>query len=94
VKYLRLFRNKFLVASVAFLVWILFFDHNNAFVQYQYTRELKELKGKKEYYRQEIERTRKELDQLNADPKAIEKVAREQYLMKKDDEEIFIVKEK
>lgn len=83
-----------MVASVAFLVWILFFDHNNAFVQYQYTKELKELKGKKEYYRQEIERTRKELDQLNADPKAIEKVAREQYLMKKDDEEIFIVKEK
>ena len=76
------------------MVWILFFDHNNAFVQYQYTTELKELKSKKQYYQQEIEKTQKELDQLNADPKAIEKVAREQYLMKKDDEEIFIVKEK
>jgi cell division protein FtsB len=93
MKAIRIFKNKYLIATILFIVWMLFFDHNNIFLHLQYRKELNELKADKKYYQEQIDLTRKEVDLIKSNPQAMEKVAREQYLMKKDDEDVFVVKE-
>lgn len=93
MKLVRLFKNKFLIATIFFVVWMLFFDHNNIFLHFQYRNELNDLKKSKEYYREQISKTRKEVELFKTDPRWMEKVAREQYLMKRDNEDVFVIKE-
>jgi cell division protein FtsB len=93
MKAIRIFKNKYLIATILFVVWMLFFDHNNIFLHLQYRKELNELKADKKYYQEQIDLTRKEVDLIKSNPQAMEKVAREQYLMKKDDEDVFVVGE-
>lgn len=85
--------NKYLVVSAFFVVWMLFFDRRDFFEQRDRTAELKKLESKKRYYVQEIEKARKELDELQNDPAALEKFAREHYLMKKDGEDIYLIED-
>ena len=93
MKAIRFLKNKYLIATVLFLVWMLFFDHNNIFLHLQYRKELNELKTSKKYYQEQIEKTREEVELIKTNPQALEKVAREQYLMKKDNEDVFVVRE-
>lgn len=85
--------NKYLVASVFFIVWMLFFDQRDYFQQRERQAELNKLEAKKRYYVEEIEKTRKQLQDLQNNPAALEKFARERYLMKRDGEEIFIIED-
>lgn len=85
--------NKYLVAFVFFVVWMLFFDRRDIFQQRDRTDELKKLETKKQYYVQEIEKARKELHDLQNNPAALERFAREHYLMKKDGEDIYIIED-
>lgn len=85
------FSNRYLLAITAFAIWIIFFDENNLFVQRQRTQELIGLKTKIEYYRNQVDLTKKELKDLQNDPATLEKYAREKYFMKRDNEEVFVV---
>ena len=87
-------RNKYLLAVVAFVVWMLFFDRHDVTTQYGYYSQLKELKAEKAFYTTEIERITKAIDDLNTSPQEQERVARERYQMKKDNEDIFVIVEK
>lgn len=90
----RWMTNKYLLAAVFFIVWLLFFDHNDLMLQYRRGQELKEVRAKADYYRQKITETRKEVASLRENAASLEKVAREKYLMKKDNEDLFIIAEK
>ncbi len=94
MKLLKTFKNKYLIATVAFVVWMVFFDHNNLILHYQYRSELNDLKDSKKYYQEQIDKTKKEVEMMKANPKWMEKVAREQYLMKRDNEDVYLIKEK
>lgn len=85
--------NKYLIASVFFLVWMLFFDQRDYFQIKERQAELDKLEAKKSYYVHEIEKTKKELQDLQNNPAALEKFARERYLMKKSGEDIYIVED-
>ena len=85
--------NKYLLASVFFVVWMLFFDQRDYFQQRDRQEELKKLEAKKQYYVQEIEKTKKEPQDLQNNPAALEKFAREHYLMKKDGEDLYIIED-
>ena len=85
--------NKYLVASVFFIVWMLFFDQRDYFQQRERKAELNKLEAKKRYYVEEIEKTRKQLQDLQNNPAALEKFARERYLMKRNGEDIFIIED-
>jgi|KBSMisStaDraftv2_1062788.scaffolds.fasta_scaffold00307_31 cell division protein FtsB len=87
------FRNKFLLTATGFMVWMLFFDHNNIFVQLERRGELNDLKDTKHYYEMQVSATQKELDELQSNAASIEKAAREKYLMKKDNEDLYVVAE-
>jgi len=86
--------NKYLLASSFFIVWLLFFDHNDFFLQSKRNHELKEVREKAGFYRERIVETKKEVDALRKNAASLERVAREKYLMKKDNEDLFLVPEK
>jgi len=92
-KIISILTNKYLVASVFFIVWMLFFDQRDVFQQRDRQADLKKLEAKKQYYVEEIARTKKELEDLQNNPAALEKFAREHYLMKKDGEDIYIIED-
>jgi cell division protein FtsB len=89
----KYFSSKYFLAGLAFTLWILFFDHNNFFRYLEYRNELKDMKQKKAYYQDQIEKTRNDVELLKTNPFWLEKIAREQYLMKKNGEDIYIAKE-
>ena len=87
----NLFRNKYFLVSMAFLVWMIFFDKNDLFSQYQYHQQVNKLKQERDFYFKETTKVRKDLDELTSNPQMLEKFAREKYLMKKDNEDVFVI---
>ena len=88
-------KNRYLLTVVIFLIWILFFDNNNLIGRYQDMAALKQLKRDKEYYSNRIDEDTRKLNELKTSNENLEKFAREEYFMKRDNEDIFvIVKEK
>ena len=88
---MKLLRNKYLLVVLALAVWLLFFDKNDLFSQFARKKEVKKLEADVKYYRDEIARNQKEMVELQSNPILLEKFAREHYLMKKDNEDIFIL---
>ena len=87
-------KNKYLLTTVGFVVWILFFDSRDFITShFREKAELEKLEKSKLYYQQQITATRQELDALKTDPALLEKYAREKYLMKRDNEDLFLVRE-
>ena len=84
-------RNKFLFTTVAFAVWMLFFDKNDLFAQLEKKKQLRELHDSRLYFTAEIEKERRFSADLRNNPAIIEKFAREQYLMKRDNEDLYLV---
>lgn len=85
-------KNKYILTAGAFAVWMLFFDTRDVITTHFRQRgELNRLQESKAYYEKEIEKTRKELEQLRSDPRILEKYARERYRMKKDNEDLFVI---
>ena len=84
-------KNRYFISIMVFLVWLTFFDKNDFVTQYTYRKQLNELNKDKAYYTEEIAKNKKELFELMSDSVQLEKFAREKYLMKKDNEEIFVI---
>jgi len=84
-------RNKFLIAGVAFVVWMLFFDRNDFFAQRELRNELRKLDKSKAFFVEQIQQERTFSEELKNNPATIEKFARERYFMKRDGEDLFII---
>ncbi|MFL5741414.1 MAG: FtsB family cell division protein [Flavisolibacter sp.] len=85
-------RNKYFLSFAAFVLWMLFFDRNDLFTQMERKKELREISRSKDFFSQRIAEDRKFSKDLQFNASAIEKYAREKYLMKRDNEEIFLIK--
>ena len=88
---LDLISNKYLIAGIAFLTWMLFFDRNDLMSQYEYRTQLNKLQAEKRFYLKESAKAVKDLNELTTDKSKLEKFAREKYLMKKENEDIFVI---
>jgi len=89
----KMLRNKFVIASLIFLVWILFFDENSISRQLRDRRQLSDLHQQKEYYIERIADDKERFEELHKGNAELEKFAREQYYMSKPDEDVFIIVE-
>ncbi|MCW3101620.1 MAG: Septum formation initiator [Bacteroidetes bacterium] len=88
-------KNKYLLTVIGLAVWVIFFDKNDLRTQLELRKEVKQLQEERNYYAHEIAEISSDLKELTSNPKTLEKFAREKYLMKRDNEEIFkIVEEK
>lgn len=92
-KTFNILKNKYLITSVALIVWLLFFDKNDILSQVDLTRKLKALEEERDYYAKEIGRNKQDMMELKTNPKNLEKFAREKYLMKRPNEDIFVIVE-
>jgi cell division protein DivIC len=90
---IRIVRNKYLVALCVFLAWVLFFDSRDIFTQLEKRHELNNLLETKRFYEKEISVARKQLSDIQNNAAALEKIAREQYKMKKPNEDLFLMEE-
>jgi cell division protein DivIC len=84
-------RNKYLLTLIIFIVWILLLDSNNLISRYKEIKNLRKLKSEREYYVKRIEEDKRKLYELKTDDRNLEKFVREQYRMKKPDEDLYIV---
>jgi cell division protein DivIC len=86
-------KNKYALTILFFAVWILFIDDRDFITtHFRHVKELHKLEARKLYFEDQILTVRKELDQLKSNPATLEKYAREKYLMKRDNEDLFVVK--
>ena len=88
---LRKLNNRYVYAILVFLVIFLFVDQFNFFKQRQLSKTLEDQKQQIEYYENEISASKQYLDALQNDTATMEKVAREQYLMKRDNEVVYLI---
>lgn len=82
--------NKYLLAGIFFIVWMSFFDPKDWSNEFNRKSKLGELQKSEERLSTLISATKGELGQLKTNAKTIEKYAREKYLMKKENEDLFI----
>ena len=85
--------NKYIITLGIATVWMLFFDTNSLPTRWDYDRKIHNLKREISFYKKEIEETKRRTTELQTNDRNLEKFAREQYLMKKEDEDIFIIEE-
>ncbi|HKL09026.1 MAG TPA: septum formation initiator family protein [Bacteroidales bacterium] len=86
-------KNKYIITFLVFLIWLLFFDRNNLVDRIKELSYYNQLEKDKKYFKERIDEDSKRLEQLKTNNKNLEKFAREQYFMKKADEDIFVVVE-
>jgi cell division protein FtsB len=84
-------KNKYLLVGLFFIVWMLFFAEKDFFSGIKQHKKLNSLQKSEQYQLKTIVEAKKELDLLKTNAETIEKYAREKYLMKKDNEDIFII---
>jgi cell division protein DivIC len=84
-------KNKYLLAGAVFLVWIFFFDDRDIPGSIGRISTYKKLQQTEQHLNKQIAETQKDLNLLKTNPETIEKYARENYLMKKDNEELFVM---
>jgi len=84
-------RNKYLLTIIIFVIWVVLLDSNNLISQHKEMKNLKKLRAEKEYYVQRIEEEKRKLHELKTDDQNLEKFAREQYRMKKPEEDLYII---
>jgi len=90
-KLVRLFRNKYLSATVLFVIWIAFFDQTSIIYDVHLTQKEKQLKAQKIYYEKQTLAATEQLKELQTDPANLEKFAREKYFMKKANEDVYVL---
>lgn len=88
-----LLSNKYFLASVAFVVWVGFFDQNNLIDRFKLSSRIKQLNKQKQLYIEDINQNNRKMEEIHGSSEKLEKFAREEYLMKKDNEVIFVVEE-
>ncbi len=89
----RIFINKYVIVLIVFLVLLAFFDKNNLMYRWRTKRNVQALKKEIKYYKDEIEDNKSKVYDLQSDLNTLEKHAREEYFLKRENEDIFIIKE-
>ena len=85
--------RKYLVATISFLAWIIFFDENSIISHQRQRQRLREMLQQKKYYIEQIAADKIKLEELNSGSGNLEKFAREQHYMSAPNEDVFIVVE-
>jgi cell division protein DivIC len=89
-KWIRLISNKYLLILILFFIWMFFFDTNSFFIHNELNDDVNALEDNKEFYKGEIKRDKVFIEKMK-DSDEVERFAREEYFLKKENEEIFII---
>ncbi|HAS41724.1 MAG TPA: septum formation initiator [Microscillaceae bacterium] len=87
----KLFRSFYFIVGSIFVIWMVFFDINDIYTQYQRREKLQQLQRDKVFYAKGIKNIKEERAKLSTDPKKLEKFAREKYFLKKKGEDVYVI---
>lgn len=93
-KIVSIFRNRYITATVLFILWIAFFDQTSLIYDIHLTRKENQLKAQKVYYEKQTQFAIEQLKELQTNPANMEKFAREKYFMKKSNEDVYVLVDK
>ena len=89
-RFATIFSSIYVLILTAFLIWMVFFDTNSLRIHMELKGEINNLEKQKEYLKEQIKNDKKIIEKLS-DPAELEKFAREQYYLKKKNEEIYLI---
>lgn len=87
---LKYFKNIYIIVLLAFVIWMVFGDSNSLLIHNVLNKDINKLENEKEYYKKEIIKDNKAIKELKKE-KGLEKFAREEYYMKRENEDIYII---
>jgi len=87
-------KNKFVLTSIIFFVWLFVFDQHNLVDRIKARKHLNDLKQDTTYYHEQIVKDKNSIELLETSKENLEKFARERYLMKAPDEDVYIIVKK
>ena len=90
-KVIKVITNKYLLTSIAFLAWTVYFDQNDYMTLQQHQKELNGVKDNITYLNTEIARMSAERNGLLTNKSILETYARENYRMKHDNEDVYVI---
>ncbi len=85
--------NKYWLVTIVFFAATFLVGEDSFYQRYLYDQKIRSLENEIDYYKKDIEKNKKKLLELQTDRKGLEQFAREEYLMKKEDEDLFIIEE-
>lgn len=86
-------KNKYAITLLVFFVWLTLFDQNSFLFRHKLSSRIDKMNKQKELYEEQIKENKQKITELQSSTENLEKFAREEYLMKKENEVIFVVKE-
>lgn len=86
----KILTNTFVMILIPFIVWMLFFDENSFLIHRKFNKEIEELESTISFYQNKIKQDKETIKKLE-DSLELERFAREKYLMKKENENIYII---
>ncbi len=89
-KWFTLIGNIYVLVLTVFLIWMVFFDTNSLLIHLELRKEIKKLEKQQEFLKEEIAKDKKIINRLS-NPEELEKFAREQYYLKRKNEEIYLI---
>ena len=88
---LKLYRYRYVILFAFFGLWMLFFDSKNAFYRFSIESEVADLEDSKALFEKQIADLKRQRTELLGNQANLEKFAREKYMMKKDNEDLFVI---
>ncbi|HAF78398.1 MAG TPA: septum formation initiator, partial [Maribacter sp.] len=89
-KWFKIMTNMYVLVLTVFVVWMLFFDTNSLLIHLELRKEIKKLEKTQEFLKEEIAKDKKIIEKLS-DEDELERFAREEYYLKKKNEEIYLI---
>ncbi|MDV7185821.1 septum formation initiator family protein [Lutibacter sp. TH_r2] len=86
----KILTNPYLLILFVFIIWMAFLDENSYLNHREFNKEINELNNEKEYYQSEINKDKELIKKLEK-KEELEKFAREEYKMKKENEDIYLI---
>jgi len=86
-------KNKYAITLMVFFVWLTLFDQNSFIFRHKLSSRISKMEKQKELYQEQIKKNKEKIKELQSSPENLEKFAREEYLMKKENEVIFVIEE-
>lgn len=81
----------YIITTASLLIWVIFFDGNSLIAQFRLWQKLSNLREEKEFYQKQLQQVQEEEKEVMGNPKAMEKFAREKYIMKKEGETVYVI---
>ncbi|XCI74684.1 MAG: septum formation initiator family protein [Flavobacteriales bacterium] len=88
-----LLKNKYFWIGISFTLWMVFFDTNSFISHWKLEQNIRKIQSERNYLKKEIAIEKYQLERIHTDPDYLEKLAREHFHMKRDNEDLFIVTE-